>query len=166
MKLEIDATVHALYLRLAPGRVADTLELADLIVADVDEAGTPLGIEFVRAEDFAPFLQRRPDLVVLPSRLTYVSLDRGKAWQVETGAGEGGSPHEGDDAPARLHGEFVRTLLANPGLLDRIPPDATLILIRPGATELPATKAVGFAERIAEDGGLAVLQPIGVPIAS
>ena len=77
MNVEVDTTARALYLRLAAGVVADTVELDDWIVGDADDAGRLLGIEFVRPMDFAPFLRDHPELVELPARLSYVSLDRG-----------------------------------------------------------------------------------------
>ncbi len=86
MNIDLDSDAKALYLRLAPGRVADHGELADLVVANYDAAGRILGIEFVQAEDFGSFVLQHPDLVELPSRLAYTSRDRGRSWVVETGA--------------------------------------------------------------------------------
>lgn len=128
MKLDLDTTTNSLYLRFTAGRVANTVELADLVVADLDETGTILGIEFVHAEDFAPFVGKHPELVRLPSRLLYDSRDRGKVWTVETGVGDDRPFAERAEANAKLHGEFVATLMADPARLDRIPDGATATL--------------------------------------
>jgi len=120
MKLELDTTTNSLYLRLAPGRVANSVELAELVVADLDETGTILGIEFVHAEDFAAFVGEHPELVRLPSRLRYDSRDRDTSWTVETGVSDDRPIAERAEANATLHGEFVAALTADPALLDQI----------------------------------------------
>jgi len=56
MTVTYDSTVNALSVTLAFGDVADTIEIEPMIVGDVDAAGHPLGVEFVHAEDFLPFL--------------------------------------------------------------------------------------------------------------
>lgn len=143
MKLTLDATVRSLYLRIAPGRVAETIELADLIAADVDESGRTLGIEFIHADDLAPFLREHSDVAVLPSRLTYVSLDRNKAWDVDSGVDEDRPPAVRAATNARLHGEFVADLLADPALVGRIPDGATLTLV-PADGKLDVLPSLGL----------------------
>lgn len=162
MNLELDTTAKALYLRLVPGRVADTVELADSVVVDLDEAGDRIGIEFVHAEDFGPFLLDHPEAPILPVRVTYVSLDRGTSWDVETGT-EDRPAGERARANAEVNAAFVNELIANPSLLDRIPQDATLIPIRHGTPHLSPEEAIALAQRIAGEGGVPVIQPLGMP---
>ncbi len=128
MNLEIDFTAKALYLRLAHGRVEDTLELADGVVADVDESGTVLGIEFLHIERFAPFVAAHPDLVALPAQLTYTSVDRDKTWQVEIGGFSHGANGDHLSRVIELNGTFLMEIIADPTLVDRIPDGETVIL--------------------------------------
>lgn len=132
MKVELDTAAKALYLRLHPGRVVDHGELAEFVVANYGNAGGVLGIEFVRAEDFGPFILEHPELVALPSRLAYVSVDRGVSWDVETGA-EDRPPGERERVNAEVHGAFVAELVANPDLVGRIPEGATVMPLGVGA---------------------------------
>ena len=126
MKIELDSEAKALYLRLRTGRVADTAEVADGIVVDKDDQGRPLGIEFVRADEFGPFLRQHGDLVTLPARLQYESLDKAKTWGVETGA----DPVDGDGTRAAdtivLNGRFISAIMEDPSMLDAIPEGAVV----------------------------------------
>ena len=70
LRIRYSAADRALYLTLREGEVAETIEVEDLVYVDVDEGGRPLGIEFVAAEDFLPFLARRGGEFVLPARVT------------------------------------------------------------------------------------------------
>lgn len=74
MQFRLDRDVNALYIELQAGKVAKTLELAELVYADVDEQGTPLGLEFVNADDFIPFLRERGGDIDIPASL------RGVLW--------------------------------------------------------------------------------------
>lgn len=132
LKLDLDTKTNSLYLRITPGLMASTVEHAELVVADLDETGTTLGIEFVHAEDFASFVGEHPELVRLPSRLVYDSLDRGTSWTVENGVGDDRPLGERAAANARLHGAFVATLMADPALLDQIPAGATATIATSG----------------------------------
>jgi uncharacterized protein YuzE len=61
MMLEYDPEVNALYLRFRPpkaNQVVETVELEHFVNLDLDDAGEPVGIEFVSADDFLPFLRR------------------------------------------------------------------------------------------------------------
>jgi uncharacterized protein YuzE len=58
MQFHFDEEANALYSAIAPGEVARTVELTDLVYVDVDAQGAPLGIEFVSADEFVPFLRR------------------------------------------------------------------------------------------------------------
>jgi uncharacterized protein YuzE len=58
MQFRFDQDANALYIAINPGEVARTIEITDLVYIDVDASGTPLGIEFVSADEFVPFLPR------------------------------------------------------------------------------------------------------------
>lgn len=128
MNLELDLSAKALYLRLANGRVADTIELADAVVADIDEAGTVLGIEFIRVDRFAPFVAAHPDLVALPAQLAYTSVDRDKSWRTEIDSRENGVSGEHQARVAELNGTYLLELVADPGQVDRIADGETIVL--------------------------------------
>lgn len=53
-----DPTVDAMNVDLAPGLVAQTIEIEPRVLVDVDAQGQPLSVEFVVARDFFPFLTR------------------------------------------------------------------------------------------------------------
>jgi uncharacterized protein YuzE len=72
MQIRLDRDVNALYITLQEGKVARTLELAELVYADIDEQGEPLGLEFVNADDFIPFLRERAGDVDLPASVRAV----------------------------------------------------------------------------------------------
>ena len=57
-QVKLDADVNALYFRITDRRVARTIELEALVLLDVDEDGEPVGIEFVDADEFVPFMRR------------------------------------------------------------------------------------------------------------
>ena len=63
------ADVNALYVRFRRGKVAETVEIEHMIVVDLDADGQPLGIEFVNADDFLPFLGWHGGLLTLPDDL-------------------------------------------------------------------------------------------------
>jgi uncharacterized protein YuzE len=58
MKITYSAAHSLLYVRLRAGETANTVEIAPDVYVDVDEAGSPLGVEFLNAADFLPFLAR------------------------------------------------------------------------------------------------------------
>lgn len=70
MQIEYSPTAGALYLRLAAGDVSDTIEIEPEIYVDIDQRGDALGIEFVDAGAFLPFIQRHGGNLNLPSDLT------------------------------------------------------------------------------------------------
>ena len=49
MKITYDPTVDALYIRLRPGKIEDSDEVANGVVVDYDAEGKPLGIEIMGA---------------------------------------------------------------------------------------------------------------------
>ena len=59
MRIEYSPTARALYLRLRAGRVAETVEVDEVVNVDLDADGAPLGIEFVHVDAFLAFLERR-----------------------------------------------------------------------------------------------------------
>jgi uncharacterized protein YuzE len=69
LRITYSATGDALYLALAEGEVAETVEIEELVYVDVDAEGRTLGIEFAAATDFLPFLMRRGGEFVVPLRL-------------------------------------------------------------------------------------------------
>lgn len=66
---ELDPDVNALYVRFGTREVARTLEIEESLFIDVDEDGTPLGMEFVNADDFLPFLRRHAGHIDIPDRI-------------------------------------------------------------------------------------------------
>lgn len=68
-----DCDVDALYLRLRSGTVDHTVEIDSAIYMDVDDAGQPLGIEFLHSEDLAPYVHRHGAELGIPESV----LNRG-----------------------------------------------------------------------------------------
>jgi uncharacterized protein YuzE len=62
MQFRFDEDANALYIALHEGQVARTIEITDMVYVDVDVHGTPVGVEFVSADEFVPFLRRLQDL--------------------------------------------------------------------------------------------------------
>jgi uncharacterized protein YuzE len=58
MQFRFDEDANALYIALHEGKVARTIEITDMVYVDIDASGTPLGVEFVSADEFVPFLRR------------------------------------------------------------------------------------------------------------
>jgi uncharacterized protein YuzE len=69
LRVRYDAEADAMYLRLRDGSVAETVEIEEMVYVDIDEEGHPLGIEFVVASDFLPFLSRRGGEFSVPRRI-------------------------------------------------------------------------------------------------
>ena len=51
MKIEYDAEANALYIALREVPVADTNEVTDRLIIDLDDAGQPIGIEILRVRE-------------------------------------------------------------------------------------------------------------------
>ena len=49
MQIDYDPQADAIYIRLRPGEVNDTLAIGKYIYADVDKDGVPLGLEILFA---------------------------------------------------------------------------------------------------------------------
>lgn len=62
MQFRFDEDANALYIALHEGQVARTIEITDMVYVDIDASGTPLGVEFVSADEFVPFLRRMQNL--------------------------------------------------------------------------------------------------------
>ena len=69
MQIRLDPDVNALYIEVRAGEVAKTLEVSESVFVDVDEEGAPLGMEFVNADDFIPFLREHAGGVEVPAEL-------------------------------------------------------------------------------------------------
>ena len=69
MQIRLDRDVNALYITVQPGQVSRTIELTDTVYIDVDAQGTLLGIEFVDADEFIPFLRDRADDAEIPPQV-------------------------------------------------------------------------------------------------
>ena len=69
INFELDPEVNALYVRFEKGEVARTLEVEETLFIDVDEHGAPLGMEFVNADDFLPFLRRHAGHISILERM-------------------------------------------------------------------------------------------------
>jgi uncharacterized protein YuzE len=69
MQIRLDRDVNALYIALRPGRVSKTVELTDTVYVDMDDQDTPIGIEFVNADEFVPFLRDHADDTAIPPQI-------------------------------------------------------------------------------------------------
>ncbi|MDQ3781056.1 MAG: DUF2283 domain-containing protein [Chloroflexota bacterium] len=76
MKITYSPTAGALYLSFRSGPVAETVEIADMVLVDLDEAGEPLGVESVHAEDFLPFLVRHAGEIDFPAGISALVNER------------------------------------------------------------------------------------------
>lgn len=69
MRIKLDSDVNALYITFREGAVARTIEIADMVFADLDENGDPIGLEFVSTDDFVPFLRDHADDATVPPQI-------------------------------------------------------------------------------------------------
>jgi uncharacterized protein YuzE len=69
MQIRLDRDVNALYIALRPGKVSRTVELTDTVYVDMDDKDTPIGIEFVNADEFVPFLREHADDADIPPQV-------------------------------------------------------------------------------------------------
>lgn len=73
LRFEHDAEVNALYIylrgKIPAGGVARTIELEKGVNLDVDDQGRTLGLEFVGAEYFYPFLDSRGGELDIPEHV-------------------------------------------------------------------------------------------------
>ena len=69
MRVRHDRDVNAIYIELRQGKTARTVEAEESIYMDLDAAGRPLGIEFVHAEDFFPYMSKARERLGIPESL-------------------------------------------------------------------------------------------------
>ncbi len=69
MEFQLDRDVNALYIKLRPGKVAQTIEVTTTIYVDLDADDAPIGIEFTNADDFLPFLRDQADSADVPPQV-------------------------------------------------------------------------------------------------
>jgi uncharacterized protein YuzE len=69
MEFQVDRDVNALYIKLRAGHVARTIELTDSLSVDMDADDTPLGLAFINAGEFVPFLRDHDNDAYSPPRL-------------------------------------------------------------------------------------------------
>jgi uncharacterized protein YuzE len=70
VEFRLDPDVNALYIRLMPGKADRTVEWEEMVYVDLDANGHPIGVEFVNADDFVPFLRRHEGTLELPDEIT------------------------------------------------------------------------------------------------
>ena len=69
MQIRLDPHVNTLSIAFGDGAVERTVEISEGVYADLDGAGDPLGVEFLNADDFIPFLRDRASDAAIPPRL-------------------------------------------------------------------------------------------------
>lgn len=69
MQIRLDRDMNALYIEFREGQVAKTVELGEMVYMDVDGQGSALGLEFVNADDFVPFLREHAEGRDVPVQL-------------------------------------------------------------------------------------------------
>ena len=68
MKIKLDADANALYIAFREGTVERTIEMAEMVFAALDD-GEPIGLEFVNADDFVPFMRGHAGGANVPPQL-------------------------------------------------------------------------------------------------
>ena len=158
MKIELDSEAKVIYVRLDSGRVADTVELADAVVLDKAGDGRSLGIEFVHAEEFEPFLWEHANLISIPSRLRYESLDKAKTWQVETGIDGHGAAEN-----LTLNARFIGEVIDDPSAIDAIP-EGSVVVLTPSEAGAASEISSDLADRLSREGHDVIVRPLGTPV--
>jgi uncharacterized protein YuzE len=69
LQIRLDQDVNALYITVRSGRVSKTLELTDSVYVDLDAKGKPIGIEFVNADEFLPFIREHANDSDFPAQV-------------------------------------------------------------------------------------------------
>ena len=69
MQIQFDRDVNALYIEIARGEVTRTIEVTGTIYLDVDREGRPLGLEFLDANEFLPFVRQEPGDIDIPAQV-------------------------------------------------------------------------------------------------
>jgi uncharacterized protein YuzE len=74
--MTFDEIGQALAIVLEDGLAAETVDLADGVLLDIDADGRPLGIEFVSLARVAPFFAAHGGEYVLPDRVVAREMSR------------------------------------------------------------------------------------------
>ena len=69
IRFEYSPDENLLYVALGEGPAAETVEVEESVYVDLDGDGRPIGIEFLNADDFLPFLARHGGQLTLPERV-------------------------------------------------------------------------------------------------
>lgn len=69
IQFEYSPDENLLYVALGEGPAAETIEVEESVYIDVDTDGRPIGIEFLNADDFLPFLGRHGGRLTLPEHV-------------------------------------------------------------------------------------------------
>jgi uncharacterized protein YuzE len=65
-EVRLDDEANALYFRIKQGEVARTVEYSENVFIDLDEAGDPIGIEVIQADQFLSMLREHGGGLKLP----------------------------------------------------------------------------------------------------
>ena len=66
IRIEYAADHELLYIKIADGPAAETIEIEESVYVDLDADGQPIGVEFLNAADFLPFLARHGGVFAVP----------------------------------------------------------------------------------------------------
>jgi uncharacterized protein YuzE len=66
IRFEYAADHGLLYIKIVDGPAAETIEFEESVYVDLDADGQPIGVEFLNAADFLPFLVRRGGIFAVP----------------------------------------------------------------------------------------------------
>ena len=69
IRFEYSPDEKLLYVATGNGPVAETIEVEESVYVDLDADARPIGIEFLNADDFLPFLARHGGQLTLPERV-------------------------------------------------------------------------------------------------
>ncbi len=83
MWIKLDADANALYITFRGGAVTRTIAIADMVFADLDENGDPIGLDFVRTNDFDPTCATTP---ATPGTAEDPGNARGRGVELPSGA--------------------------------------------------------------------------------
>ncbi|MGH2561944.1 MAG: DUF2283 domain-containing protein [Thermomicrobiales bacterium] len=69
IQFEYSSDENLLYVAMGDGPAAETIEVEESVSIDVAADGRPIGIEFLNADDFLPFLARNGGRLTLPEHV-------------------------------------------------------------------------------------------------
>lgn len=96
MILQYSPDGHLLYVQLRDDAIVETVEVERDVYLDIDADGRPVGVEFVNADDFFPFLGRGLD-----DARAIVEVPRALETRLGRMLAEPGVPIEGSASDAR-----------------------------------------------------------------